>query len=60
MANEGIQKIITHAINDEPAQVQTSAYEVLQGKVAEYLDGRTKYIGRHMFKKNKPESEQGE
>ena len=58
MDNEAIQQIITHAVNDEPAQVQTSVYDVLHAKVADYLDGRTKWVGKNMFKK--PEVTQAE
>lgn len=57
MANETIQKVITHAVNDEPAQVQTTVYDILHAKVNEYLDARTKWVGKHMFKKA---TEQGE
>jgi hypothetical protein len=51
MADTTIQDIITHAVNDEPAEVQSSVYDILQAKVADYLDDRTKYIGKTMFKK---------
>ena len=51
MADTTIQDVITHAVNDEPAQVKDAVYDILQTKVADYLDQRTKYIGKHMFKK---------
>jgi len=51
MADSTIQDIITHAVNNEADQVKVSVYDILQAKVADYLDDRTKYVGKTMFKK---------
>lgn len=46
-----IQDIITHAVNDEPSQVKDVVYDLLNARVAEFLDDRKKYVAKHMFKK---------
>jgi len=51
MADSTIQDIITHAVNNEADQVKVSVYDILQAKVADYLDDRTKFVGKTMFKK---------